>query len=417
MGGVNGLTCFNPLEIVPDPYHHTLFISNFEVLNKPVLPDGIRLAEDLNVSEQITLSHNDYQFSLTFSSLFYPDPTKVEYAYKLEGFDEEWITTDASRRYVSYSNLSPGNYTFLVRSSNTSGIWLDNEKRIRITIEPSPWKTWWAVLIYIIIVSGIVFLVVRTFDLGSKLKFKEALNQWKLKYYINLSYGFKVPLTLIHAPLQSLLRDYDSLSEKDSKRLLYIMLQNVKKLSFQISQLMEFRKIDSGEGVLFLSETDMIALIKDVFNIFKEEASSKEIDYTFESNVNSVIVTIDPTKVEVALYNILSNAIRHTPVGGKVRIECNLNSLDYKLWISVTDTGEGIDTDDQKKIFNRFDRVIGKHPKANKSHVGIGLSIAADYIRMHHSQISVEANSARGANLSFIYNSATRTSVQKSCKA
>lgn len=401
VGGVNGLTCFNPLDIVPDPHHHTVYISHVEVMNKAVFPDGKKITEDVNVSEHLVLSYRDYQFSLTFSSLFYPDPMKVGYAYKLEGFDEDWITTDASRRYVSYSNLKPGDYVFLVKSSNASGIWLDNVRKIHITVQRAPWQTVWAYLLYALLLAGIVFLVVKVFNLGSKLRYKEALNQWKLNYYINLSYGFKVPLTLIYAPLQGLLKGYDSLSEAEVKGMLHTMLQNVRKLSSQISQLVEFRKLDSGEIGLCLSETDMVGLCRDVFTIFREEAREKELDYHFDSNVNSVVVTIDAAKMEVTLYNIISNAVKYTPVGGRVVVACHLNSEDYRLWLSVSDTGSGIDRKEQVGLFDRPGRIRDLEKGAKKAPSGIGLSVAAGYIRLHHSEILLDSQPGKGSEFRF----------------
>lgn len=398
VGGVNGLICFNPQKIVPDPHHHRLFISGFEILNKPVSPDGVRFREDLNRNGSITLSHRDYQFGITFSSLFYPDPMKIKYAYKLEGFDKNWIIVDASRRYVSYSNLPSGHYTLRIRSSNASGIWLNNDKCIDITIKPSPWRSWQACILYAAMALGILFLVGKIFLLRSKLKYKEELNRWKLSYYINLSYGFKVPLTLMYAPLQSLLKDYDSLSASESRKMLHTMLSNMKKLSFQIAQLTEVRSLESGENYLHLSETDMIALVNDVFAVFREEALSKDIDYTIETNVNSAMAIVDVSKIEITLYNILSNAVKYTPSGGKVGVVCHLSTIDHRLWISVTDTGKGIGDEEQKKLFRREKTHSGK---TALNRMPISLSVASDYLRMHHSRITVESRQGEGSVFKF----------------
>ena len=401
VGGVNGLISFNPSEIVPDSNPQTLHISNFSVLSKPVFPDGKYLEKDIDIAKKITLSHRDYQFSLTFSSLFYPDPSSVEYAYMLEGFDKDWVYTDASRRYVSYSNLTPGDYTFRVKSSTLSGIWLDNEEQVRITILPPPWKSWWAYLLYITGSFFIMFLIVKIFNLRSKLKYKEELNDWKLRNYINISYGFKVPLTLIYAPLQSLIKEYGTLSEYETKELLNTMLQSVRKLSFQISQLMEFRKIDYGQSKLCLDPTDIILLARGVFNTFQEEAVSRQINYRFSANVSSATATVDPSKIEISLHNLLSNAFSYTPEKGEITLSCDLNSSDYKLWISVSDTGRGIPPEYHKKIFDRFWQQGNNSENENNVHMGMGLSIASDYIKQHHSKVYVESQPGQGSVFKF----------------
>lgn len=185
----------------------------------------------------------------------------------LEDFDKDWIITDASRNNASYSNLTPGTYTFKVKSTNASGIWMDNIRTIEIVVEKAPWRTWWAYSLYATIVAGILLLVVRNFNLGSKLRHKDALSKWKLDYYTRLSYGFKVPLTLIYAPLQYLLKNYDQLTNTDVKRMLHTMSGNVFKLSEQVSKLMEFKKY-LWENMMYSYQRWMLFLLSKEFAIY-----------------------------------------------------------------------------------------------------------------------------------------------------
>ena len=152
---------------------------------------------------------------------------KIEYAYKLDGYDKDWIKTEPLKNYAVYSDLKPGVYVFKVKSTNSSGIWLDNVRSVRIEVKRAPWLTWWAYMLYTLGMIGILLLVTKVFNLSAKLKHRDALSKWKLNYYTHLSYGLKVPLTLIYAPLQYILKNFEQMSETDIKRMLKTMSKNV----------------------------------------------------------------------------------------------------------------------------------------------------------------------------------------------
>lgn len=371
IGGVNGLNFFNPTMLVSDTHPHHISISDVEILNKKASSNYNNITQDINISGKLTLSYKDQQFSLSFSSLYYKEPMKIEYAYMLEGFDKEWIITDASRHYASYSNLKSGNYTFKVKSTNASGIWLDNIKTIQIIVKPAPWKTWWAYILYFIAILSIIFLIMRIFNLGAKLKRKDAMSKWKMNYYTNLSYGFKVPLTLIYAPLQYLLKNYTQLAEPEVKRMLYTMSQSVSKLSDQVSHLIKFKEISIDETDLQLSCVDAFPILQGVYNLFVEEMSEKQIVYSFESNIQSVNIYIDITKIEVALYNILEDAISYIFENGKIEMKCTVNSQNYNLSIDI------IAKQSEKKMIKEED-------------LNTRFSIAYDYLKLHHCELAVK---------------------------
>ena len=371
VGGVNGLNFFNPTQLTPDTYPHNVFISGIKLLNNEDFSDEKKnRLHEINNSGELVLSYKDTQFSLSFSSLYYKDPLIIEYAYMLEGFDNDWVITDASRNNASYSNLSPGTYTFKVKSTNASGIWMDNIRTVKIVVEKSPWRTWWAYSLYVTIIVGVLLLVVRNFNLGSKLRHKDALAKWKLDYYTRLSYGFKVPLTLIYAPLQYLLKNYDQLTKADIKQMLHTMSGNVFKLSEQVSKLMEFKKVSLGEYDVQLSKVDVIPVIQGICNLFIDELATKHITYSIEGNVTSVTAIIDITKIEVALYNIMEDVISYIVDDGRVEVKYMLDSHDYRLNVSVvaSRTEEG---------------------KANVQELNTRFLIAYDYLKVHHCELSI----------------------------
>ncbi|ADY53943.1 two component transcriptional regulator, AraC family [Pseudopedobacter saltans DSM 12145] len=370
IGGVNGLNFFNPTKLQFDTYQHKINISDVEVMNTRMLNNPQYESKEINSSGKIILSHRDNQFTLRFSSMYYKEPMMIEYAYMLEGYDKDWIITDASKHFASYSNLEAGNYIFKVKSTNASGIWLDNVKSIAITIKTSPWKSWWAYLIYASILIGITILIVRIYKLKFILRRREALNKWKIDYYTNLSYGFKVPLTLIYAPLQYLLKKYDQLHETEIKQMLYTMSESVSKLSDQVSYLVDFKKKSSGPSDLQLSKVDILPVINGIFTLFTDQMKAKHITYSFDSNIDSVTVYIDVTKIEIALYNILEDAISYTSNNGHIDIICILDSKDYKFKISIVAIGE-------------------KNIETNISNLNTRFSIAYDYIKLHHGELRI----------------------------
>lgn len=390
IGGVNGLIYFNPTDVYSDSYPLRTVISNFFVMNQSYYPNAKQTDKDINVTEKVTLSHKDQQFSFEFSALYYPNPMSIKYAYMLEGYDKDWIYTDSHRRYASYSNLPSGNYTFKVKSTSVPGVWNQEVKEIPIKILPPPWLTWWAYLLYIIALGGIGYLIYRLLFLDTKVKIEAEQSQSKIRSYINLSYGMKTPLTLLYAPLQHLMKNYDTIKEDEAKSMLRLMGKNVKKLAGMISMMMEYRKIDLSKHTLNLSKIDFIKFLDEFYKSFRWQAQLKDIDFRLNTNIHEVNVVIDMQKMEVILFNLLENAFKNTPNGGKISVNCELDTQKYKLLIDVVDSGKGIPKEKLGKIFERFQH-SGEQTDYVLTGSGIGLSLVKDYIELHHSQITVES--------------------------
>ena len=388
LGGVSGLVCFNPLDVVPDTYVPRVHITGLSILNKNILTDGIHLTEDVGMASSLNLRHEDYQFTLSFSALYLTDPSKIKYAYKLEGFDQDWIYPEPGRYQATYSNIRAGEYRFLVKSTNASGIWQDNVRSLSIHVRPAPWDTIWAWAIYIFIILLVIFMILKYISLDQKVRYEKDMSQWKIQYYINLSHGFRGPLTLLQAPIKRLTDEFYALSDEEKQHLLKTMETNVSKLNFRLSQLMAFRKVDIGKDVLHLSTENIVALVEIIHSNFSELAIAKGIDYRFESNVSEVEVIIDREKIELTLFNLLSNAFKYTERGGSVITTCNLDTSRNEVLISVKDTGCGISKDDIDKVFTRFWK-------------GVGLSLANEYINMHHGKLTVESEVGKGSEFRF----------------
>ncbi len=388
LGGVSGLIYFNPADVSPDTYVPFVHLTGLSVLNRKVLADGTHLTEEIDTAPEIRLIHKDIQFSISFSALYLADPSKIKYAFKLEGVDKEWMFTEPMRCSATYSNLRPGQYFFHVKSTNASGIWQDNSRTVIIHVKPAPWNTAGAWIIYSLLILAMVFMVLKYFALVQKMRYEKNLAQWKIQYYINISHGFRGPLTLLQAPMKRLTDDFYSLSDEEKKHLLMTMDTNVSKLNFRISQLMAFRKVDIGKDELHLSTENIVSLVKIIYSNFCELAVAKGIDYRFESTIADIDVVLDREKIELTLFNLLSNAFKFTDRGGGVVVSCELDAAKNEVWISVKDTGTGIPKADLDKIFRRFWK-------------GVGLSLANEYVNMHHGQLTVDSEVGKGSVFRF----------------
>lgn len=403
--GIKGVTYFDPENVKPDTATSPVYITNFSILNKEVIPGCRQLTENINHAKQVTLTHQDYQFSFEFSSFNYANPGGVKYAYRLEGFDKEWVYVDGPRNYVSYSNLPPGNYIFRVKATNLSGMWTDGSQDVLVRILPPWWATWWSILIYFAFSFGIFLLIFKIISTRIRYRRKEQENQWKQRFYMNVAHGLKTPLTLLQVPLNILKRDWEHLKEQDLRYLYSMMDKNVARISNMIYQLLEFNKIDRKRATLHLAEQDIVEFLREIHASFRELFATKEIDLTFQCNISSIKLTFDPEKMETVLCNLLLNAYTFTGKkypegGGKVTIIGYVDVEKQKFWISVKDNGTGIKHEHQHKIFERFwqiqdDNTLSPHG------VGIGLSLSREYVEMHKGKIHVESEYGKGAMFSF----------------
>ena len=403
--GLKGVTYFDPENIKPDTAASPVYITNFSILNKEVIPGCRQLKENINHAKQITLTHQDYQFSFEFSSFNYANPNGVKYAYMLEGFDKEWIYIDGPRNYVSYSNLPAGNYIFRVKSTNLSGMWTDGSRDVHVRILPPWWATWWSILIYFAFAFGVFLAIFKVISTRVKYRRKEQENQWKQRFYMNVTHGLKTPLTLLQVPLDILQRDLGHLTEQDSRYLYSMMDKNVTRMSNMIYQLLEFNKIDRKRAVLHLAEQDIVEFLKEVHSSFRELFATREIDWTFQCNISSIKLTFDPEKMEMVLCNLLLNAFTFTGKkypegGGKVALIGYVDVEKQRFWISVKDNGTGIRPEHRHKIFERFWQIQDNNILSPHG-VGIGLSLSQEYVEMHKGKIHVESEYGQGAMFSF----------------
>ncbi|MBU2912589.1 hybrid sensor histidine kinase/response regulator transcription factor [Reichenbachiella agariperforans] len=398
-GGVNGFNAFYPQNITRDSTQITVRLDNLQILNKEVaIGDSVNqrvlLKKNINDLEKLYLKHNENSFSVSFAALHYAAPDQNAYAYKLEGFDDNWIKTTASNRVAKYTNLSPGDYTLLVKGSNNDGFWSSEPIKLPLTILRPFWKTPWAIATYVLLVlAGLWFF--RKFTLISitsknelvlehmEREKHEEVNQMKLKFFTNISHEFRTPLTLIIGFIERLKNHSGSLSEEERQKYYQNVGRNSKVLLNLINQLLGFRKLEQGKMKLKASYNDLTNYVQLLGENFYELANQKNI--TFNVNYDHVIETwFDHEILERVIFNLLSNAFKYTPAGGKIDVHLVLNG-EY-VDIIVEDNGEGIPESMHDQVFERFAPNMSKR----KTGSGIGLSFVQSLIHLHHGEITFD---------------------------
>jgi len=448
-GGVNGFNVFHPDSIRHNKYVPPVVITDFEIHNQPVpikgkmvdsdsTYDQSPLTKQISECENLILSHTQNYISFEFAALDYNAPEKNKYAYKMEGVDPEWIYTNASRRFATYTQLEPGDYTFLVKGSNNDGIWNEEGTSIKIIILPPWWRTNLAYAIYVLVLGTIVFgtwrLQLRRIHLKQQLKMEhfEAIklrevDQIKSRFFANISHEFRTPLTLILGPIHSLIT---RIQDQTTKNELSLMQRNALRLERLINQLLDLSKLEAGGMTLQTKQENMVDLVRNYSQSFESLAKQKNIKYTFNSDCEIITACVDKDKIEKILNNLLSNAFKFTAEGGVVEVGVSReptpqspprrgrtespsweglgvgNEVAKYLSITISDTGIGIPEDRIDKIFDRFYQVDDTHKREHEGS-GIGLALTKELVELHQGKISVQ--STQGDGTTFVVKLPLRT--------
>ena len=425
-GGINGFNVFQPGSISYNPFIPPVVITQFQIFNETISPNTqgkIKLDSSIFITENIILSYRENVFSFEFAALDYSCPQKNQYAYIMEGFDQDWRRTDANRRFATYTNLPPGNYTFRVKASNNYGVWNESGTAIHLKITPPFWQTNWMLIIYIGLILGAILLIRMAVQVRERnraqaeMRRLEAektheLDQLKLRFFTHISHEFRTPLTLIIGPVERMLHLGNKLSQE--KRDVYnrLVLQNARRLLRLVNQLMDARKLDTGSMKLELQQKEFISFVRAIFSVFHLQAEQRNIRYIFKTELEEQYFYFDPDKIEKALYNVIANALKFTNPGGMVEVSLflappNMESYSKReeaersICVQVRDTGIGIPPDQIEHIFDPFYQV--RQPETRKMHgTGIGLSISRDFIEMHGGRIIVESTPGKGSTFSLI---------------
>lgn len=416
-GGVNGFNAFLPQSIQENTHQPKVVFTRLLVHNNEVVPNEpvngkIILDQSITESEKLQLAYRQNDFSIEFAALHFADPKKNEYAFKLEGYHDDWIKVGAEKRYATFTNLRHGNYTLLVKASNADRVWEPEPARLQIRIKPPFWLAWPAYILYAAIFIGALWLFRRytIIDVQEKHRLTlehmereklEELNQMKLRFFTNISHELRTPLTLVISPLEFILEKGKTLSSENLQQQYHYMYKNAKYLLRLVNQLLDFRKLDQGSLNLRVRRGDIKTFIENVTQPFQFLANKKSIDFDMGQSEADIYTFFDPDLIEKIMYNLLSNAFKFTPAGGTVRVEVKEKYMQSRsgkepfVEIQVQDNGIGISRGQLKKIFERFHK--GENKKMNKDGAGIGLAYTKSLVELHHGAISVDSVKGKGS--------------------
>lgn len=404
-GGTNGMNAFSPDKVDGrSDERFSCHLTDLKMFNRSIRPGEaigkkVLLAKVIDEVDEITIPYFIDDFTLEFAALDFAASDKLKYAYQLEGRNggSSWTYTDAEHRYASYSNLSPGNYTFRVRASNAAGIWNTDAKELQLTILPAPWKTVWAYLAY-----GLLFLLaaysyrkytLARFKLKSELKLErlerkktKELNEMKLQFFTNISHEIRTPLTLIVSPIRELISSGEV--RKEVRDQLRNVNRNANRLLLLVNQLLEFRQQEAGHSEMQVHKADITPFVREVVLSFKEFADRRNIHLNLEASSSPTWLWFDEQKMEKVLFNLLSNAFKFSTDGGKISV--GIEELQGEVEIRVEDSGRGISPDDLPNIFDRFHKFDTTY-QGTYLGSGIGLALTKKLVELHHGTITVKS--------------------------
>ncbi len=320
--------------------------------------------------------------NLEFALINYIKSNKNSYAYKLQGYDKDWVYTTTP--IASYVNLPSGDYDFLVKGANNDGVWSD-PVQLPIEVLPPFWNTWWAWIIYTLIAIGIIFLFSRYIFLRELFKKEDELHQVKLNFFTNVSHEIRTHLTLIMAPVEKMQESEDT--SGFARQQLDSIHKNANRLLKLVSELMDFRKAETGHLKLQVAQHDLIAFLEDIYNSFQDISLKKNISTTFIYDGQQLLLWFDREQLEKVFFNLLSNAVRFTPENGQITMQ--VTETPTEAIVKVMDNGRGIAAEYLDKVFTNFFQV-DDHGLQNTGY-GIGLALAKNIVSLHKGSITVES--------------------------
>ena len=403
-GGNNGICAFTPTPQTKlvEPIKQRVIITDILLQNKSIFDNELNFHFNAD-KNKVTFDYAQNNMTIEFSALDFSAASKIQYAYKLSGVDNSWNYVSNNRRFVSYANLPDGSYKFMVKASDENGIWSDQITSLQVVIRPPLYRTWWAYLIYLLIIGLSTYFILKNvanrIRLRNELKIShiekeksEELAQIKLCYFTNISHELLTPLTIIMLLIERMQKK----NTGDSAQF-EIMKDNINRLKRLIQQILVFRKTESGNMRLKILPNDIVGFVKNICHSnFSPLVIEKEIHFSIESEQESYVAYFDPDKLDKVIYNLLSNAFKHTPKGGSIAVRMTFESrMDNVIFcLSVSDTGEGIAEQDLPHIFKRF--YISSSSDQSQSH-GIGLALTNDLLQMHKGNVAVRSTLGQGA--------------------
>lgn len=409
-GGPTGFNIIIPDEIPKLKQALKPIITEFALFNRTIeigkQYDGKTiLTAAPSATKSISLKHDQNVFGITFSPLDYLTKEQRRFVYKLEGFHDNWLPDEGSHK-ITFTNLDPGEYEFMVKSSMEDGQWSEPYSLLHIQIAPPFWRTPLAYIMYITLFISILMLIRHIEKQREKSRFllqqereetKRAveLERIKTQFFTNISHEFRTPISLIIAPIDRLIEEHPT-----NNQLVHLntMKRNAKRLLNLVNQLLDLKKVDSKKLKLDLCLGDIIVQLKEHVSSFNDLAIKKNINLLFSTNSNSLFTYFDQEKLERIIFNLLGNAFKFTAENGSISVTTEIVKSDQpvELIITVRDTGIGIPKHQQDKIFERYFQNTSNRKLLNQGN-GIGLSITQEYVQLLGGSVRLESQENEGS--------------------
>lgn len=410
-GSTEGLCMFQPDSILLGHDPRTIVFTDFSLFNTSVnnLDKNSPLTQLISYQRKIELKHWQSSFAIEFATLNFLTGGKNEYAFKLEGFDKQWNYVN-DKHEATYTNIPPGEYTFIAKASDQQGVWSSSPESLTIIVRPPWWRTTWAYTLYSVAALVLLFLFRRSATIKERTRnrYQNSLN--KLRFLSNVSHDLKTPLSLIQEPVEDLLQ-HDANQSMAKRHEKYLLInRHIHRMKRIVDQFMHMAKEDSNTDFQLQNTTrDVIQFSKEITESFKLHAQERNIVLGFRTNLTEMSVWFNETHLENILYNLLSNAFKFTANNGSITVWIRLLNAEQEeltatdnesrqefIQFSIRDNGIGIATDRLETIFERyyFEESIDEGLDKNS---GLGLSIAKELAEMYHGTIQVKSEEHSGS--------------------
>jgi signal transduction histidine kinase/ligand-binding sensor domain-containing protein/CheY-like chemotaxis protein/AraC-like DNA-binding protein len=404
-GGIKGFNVFYPDSVYDKKETPKVFLTGLKINNTSIEENDSYVAKrNLEKINQVNLPFNQAILSLDFVALDYTGTDKIKYAYLLEGWDKNWIYVN-NIRTANYSRLQEGTYIFKIKVTNSDGVWSPERQLLKIVVLPPWYRAWWAYLLYASILFSVFYLYIVYSKRQERLNYEvklahlenekeKELTEKKISFFTHISHEFRTPLTLIISPLKDLL---SSKKDEKGKNEIFSIYRNARRLLSLVDQLLLFRKVESIDQQLRIEKFDIVEACKEVYLSFSHHAISKNIDFGFEKASSELYVYGDKEKIEIILFNLVSNAFKYTCSGGNIIL---LVSEDVSnITIVVKDTGTGIPAEIGNKLFDSFYQVNNSE-KSSQPGFGIGLYVSQKLAEAHLGVLSYTSEHGVGTEFS-----------------
>ncbi len=412
-GGVNGFNSFYPRHIRINQFVPPVRLTEFQVFNQKVQPsmDG-PLQTDISLAKEIKLNYRQSTLAFGFAALNYTASENNQYAYKLEGLEDNWNYVGREHR-ASYTNLDPGTYTFQVKASNNDGVWNEEGTSIKVIITPPFWQTWWfrTLLVMAFFSAIIAFVYLRRREEMKKLeeRKREEIHQMQLQFFTNISHEFRTPLSLIAGPLEKLQKENN---QPGLAHYYQVMHRNVNRLLELINELMDFRKAETGALKLRVMPGNLALFLQEIEEEFSELAHEKRIRFDVHIPAETGEVWFDRQVLEKIVVNLVSNSFKYTADGGWVKVEVLTSLEGFKpsytnelvikneyearryVYLKVSDNGIGISGESIRHLFERYYRITETHMGS-----GVGLAFVKSLTTLHKGNIRVYSERNKGTEI------------------